>query len=232
MANPQILTKPEFPADWLTVDALHGFSKVGRTRTYRPVLTLNSAQYYFGECKTRESAARAHDALLKFFLAFSSSRATPNYPDDFTTLASDSVLFYEGDGCLNAKKLLAIEDELKAQFEALGRSVSTFRVAREKEISDSKTKPSRTERLKRAATDSRKRALIKLEVASLRISTTFDLTGLVHQLNVPKDKWNVGDFSLRHNFVVEKLKDAEAALVEYIKELKTALDLDPTQSTK
>lgn len=231
MANHKVQQDP-FPADWMD-DRYHGFAKVGRTRRYRPVLSLNGTQFYFGECKTREDAARAYDLLLKFFLAFSSSRAVPNFPDDFPALVKDSALLHEGDGCLTHSKLLAIEDELTKQFDSLGKSVSDYRSAREMEIQVGQLAPTRASKLVEAANNARRRAMIKLEVLSLKNMATADLTGLVRQLSIPKDKWNeLGLLPEYHVGVETKFREAQEALVCYVRKLKTALDLDPNVSTK
>lgn len=218
MPNHKI-ERPDFPSDWLDDrSAFHGFSKVGRTRRYRPVLYLNGAQHYFGECKSREDAARAYDRLLRFFLPFTCSRALPNFRDEFLALGKDEALSYGGDGCLTSAKLISLEEELTEQFESFGRDVEAAKNLRFKEIQD--WQPTKTNHLLSA----RIRAIARLE-RQLSDFRRVDFDASYSALGLPSTSLLTSDANKFLSGAKSSLKDLQSQLSDFIDTAKLSLNL-------
>lgn len=155
--------------DWAQENCpFHGFARCQNDRAYYLRLTLNMRQESFWSCDSRETAARHYDALLKFFLPFTSSCAVPNFPADFDKLTADS-LFQLEESIWSPDRIFGLETELSEQFAAWGKDVETVRTLRADEIKARLSRPDvRAARLHAK----RERAFKKFEQAILFLNDT------------------------------------------------------------
>lgn len=220
----------ELPIDWTEPSDMpyHGITRSERLGGYLVTLLLNRKQVQFGPFRqSRGHAAFMHDRLMKYFLPFVKAKPIPNCPAE----VFDRLVNSETEELFGEARLQSRYTALRQEAQSVGLNIGNEEAVRIKFIREGAGLLVKASKLVESVNRTRRRSLIRLESLSLKNATSYDLTGLVRGLSIPKEKWTA-ELIADHEAVDLSFRAAQRTLVEYIQELKTALDLDPNLSTK